>query len=40
MREIAGISTEEMAEKTEVSVEEYKDYEAGKMYKNMQEKVL
>ena len=31
MREIAGISTEEMAEKTEVSVEEYKDYEAGKL---------
>ena len=31
MREIAGISTEEMAEKTEVTVEEYKDYEAGKL---------
>ena len=31
MREIAGISEIEMAEKTEVSVEEYKDYEAGKL---------
>ena len=30
MREIDGISVEEMAEKTEVSVEEYLDYEAGK----------
>ncbi len=31
MREIAGISEIEMAEKTEVSVEEYKEYEAGKL---------
>ncbi|MBQ5746380.1 MAG: AMP-binding protein, partial [Clostridia bacterium] len=30
MREIYGISIEEMAEKTEVSREEYVDYEAGK----------
>ncbi len=29
MREIDGISIEEMAEKTEVSVEAYKEYEAG-----------
>ena len=29
MREIDGISVEEMAQKTEVSVEEYKAYEAG-----------
>ena len=29
MREIYGISIEEMAEKTEVSREEYVDYEAG-----------
>ncbi len=31
MREIAGISEIEMAEKTEVSVEEYRAYEAGKL---------
>ena len=31
MREIAGISETEMAEKTEVSLEEYKAYEAGKL---------
>ncbi len=31
MREIAGISESEMAEKTEVSVEEYRNYEAGKL---------
>ena len=31
MREIAGISKAEMAEKTEVSLEEYSDYEAGKL---------
>ncbi len=30
MREICGLSFEEMAEKTEVSVVEYRDYEAGK----------
>ena len=30
MREIDGISVEEMAQKTEVSVEEYRDYESGK----------
>ncbi len=30
MREIDGVSVEEMAEKTEVSVEEYLNYEAGK----------
>ena len=31
MREIAGISTEEMAKKTEVSVEQYIEYEKGKL---------
>ncbi len=31
MREIAGISTEEMAKKTEVAVEEYIEYEQGKL---------
>ena len=31
MREIAGISTEEMAKKTEVSVEQYTEYEKGKL---------
>ena len=31
MREIAGISTEEMAKKTEVSVENYVEYEKGKL---------
>ncbi len=30
MREIDGISTEEMAKKTEVSEEEYKEYESGR----------
>lgn len=31
MREIFGMSSEEMAEKTEVSIEDYKDYESGKL---------
>ena len=31
MREIFSLSAEEMAEKTEVSVQEYKDYEEGKL---------
>lgn len=31
MREIFGMSAEEMAEKTEVSVEEYNNYESGKL---------
>ena len=31
MREISGISQEEMAVKTEVSLEEYKQYEAGEL---------
>ena len=30
MREILGWTTEDMAEKTEVSVEEYERYEAGR----------
>ena len=30
MREIMGWTAEEMAEKTEVSVEEYRQYEAGR----------
>ena len=31
MREITGISIEEMAKKTEVTIDEYKEYEAGKL---------
>ncbi|MCQ2448991.1 MAG: AMP-binding protein [Clostridia bacterium] len=31
MREISGYTAEQMAEKTEVSVQEYSDYEAGKV---------
>ena len=31
MREIIGYSVEQMAEKTEVSVEDYKSVEAGKL---------
>ena len=31
MREIFGFSEEEMAQKTEVTLDEYKDYEAGKL---------
>ncbi len=31
MREISGFTEEQMAEKTEVSVDEYRDYEAGRL---------